>query len=161
PRPVLRGAAELHRLVQQRAALAAPAEPRLSHPARGHARLRATELHPHRRGDLGAHPRGHRAHRSDHRTHRRVHTSLRRYQRMTAAEFQNITKTFGDFTAVDAVSLEIPRGKLTTLLGPSGCGKTTSLRILAGYLAPDAGQILIHGTDATRTPPEKRNLGMV
>src|SRR5699024_3555050 len=57
-------------------------------------------------------------------------------------------------------SLEIPQGRLTTLLGPSGCGKTTSLRMLAGYLAPDAGRILIHGSDATTTPPEKRNLGM-
>ncbi|MPV50617.1 ATP-binding cassette domain-containing protein [Pseudactinotalea sp. HY160] len=80
---------------------------------------------------------------------------------MTAAEFQNLTKSFGDFTAVDDMSLTIPQGRLTTLLGPSGCGKTTSLRMLAGYLSPDSGRILIHGTDATTTPPEKRNLGMV
>lgn len=80
---------------------------------------------------------------------------------MTAARFINITQKFGDFVAVDDISLEIPKGELTTLLGPSGCGKTTSLRMLAGFLAPTSGQIHIHGRDATRIPPEKRNLGMV
>jgi putative spermidine/putrescine transport system ATP-binding protein len=80
---------------------------------------------------------------------------------MTAAQFVGVSQVFGDFTAVDAIDLSIPEGKLTTLLGPSGCGKTTSLRMLAGYLAPTSGTILIGGKDATRTPPEKRNLGMV
>ncbi|MGC5629491.1 ABC transporter ATP-binding protein [Georgenia sp. Z1344] len=80
---------------------------------------------------------------------------------MTAAQLVGVTQRFGDFTAVDSIDLTIPEGKLTTLLGPSGCGKTTTLRMLAGYLAPTSGQILIGGKDATRTPPEKRNLGMV
>ncbi|WP_430784622.1 ABC transporter ATP-binding protein [Actinoplanes sp. G11-F43] len=79
----------------------------------------------------------------------------------TAAEFIGVTQRFGDFTAVDAIDLEIPEGKLTTLLGPSGCGKTTSLRMLAGYSLPTAGTINIHGVDSTRLPPEKRGLGMV
>lgn len=79
----------------------------------------------------------------------------------TAAEFVGVTQRFGDFTAVDAIDLAIPTGKLTTLLGPSGCGKTTSLRMLAGYTQPTSGRIMIAGTDATRTPPERRGLGMV
>jgi putative spermidine/putrescine transport system ATP-binding protein len=78
-----------------------------------------------------------------------------------AAEFVGVSQVFGDFTAVDNVDLKITEGKLTTLLGPSGCGKTTSLRMLAGYASPSAGEIRIGGTDMTRTPPEKRGLGMV
>ncbi len=78
-----------------------------------------------------------------------------------AAQFRSVTQVFGDFTAVDDIDLDIPAGKLTTLLGPSGCGKTTTLRMLAGYTRPTSGTILIDGVDATRTPPEKRGLGMV
>ncbi|GGO63853.1 hypothetical protein GCM10010910_17380 [Microbacterium nanhaiense] len=78
-----------------------------------------------------------------------------------AAQFENVTQVFGDFTAVDGIDMTIPAGKLTTLLGPSGCGKTTSLRMLAGYTRPTSGRILIDGNDVTRTPPEKRGLGMV
>ena len=79
----------------------------------------------------------------------------------TAAEFVGVTQRFGDFTAVDDIHLAIPAGQLTTLLGPSGCGKTTSLRMLAGYTQPTSGRIMIAGQDATRTPPERRGLGMV
>ncbi|GAA1156644.1 ABC transporter ATP-binding protein [Nesterenkonia sandarakina] len=79
----------------------------------------------------------------------------------SAASFHNVTQVFGDFTAVDGISLEIPAGRLTTLLGPSGCGKTTSLRMLAGYTQPSSGTIYIDGEDATRLPPERRGLGMV
>lgn len=78
-----------------------------------------------------------------------------------AASFQRVTQVFGDFTAVEDLSLDISPGKLTTLLGPSGCGKTTSLRMLAGYTRPTSGTILIDGEDATRVPPERRGLGMV
>ncbi len=78
-----------------------------------------------------------------------------------AASFRSVTQVFGDFTAVEDISLDIPAGKLTTLLGPSGCGKTTSLRMLAGYTRPTSGTILIDGEDATRVPPERRGLGMV
>ncbi|WP_298131823.1 ABC transporter ATP-binding protein [Micropruina sp.] len=78
-----------------------------------------------------------------------------------AAQFVNVTQTFGDVVAVDDISLDIERGKLTTLLGPSGCGKTTSLRMLAGFGKPTSGQIFIEGEECTRVPPEKRGLGMV
>lgn len=78
-----------------------------------------------------------------------------------AAEFQAVSQVFGGTTAVDSIDLTIPEGRLTTLLGPSGCGKTTSLRMLAGYLRPTSGKILIDGQDTTRTAPENRNLGMV
>ncbi|GAA3669990.1 ABC transporter ATP-binding protein [Microbacterium marinilacus] len=78
-----------------------------------------------------------------------------------AAQFVSVSQVFGDVTAVDDIDLSIPAGRLTTLLGPSGCGKTTSLRMLAGYTRPTSGRILIDGVDATRTPPEKRGLGMV
>lgn len=80
---------------------------------------------------------------------------------LAAAEFRGISQVYGSSVAVDDIDLQIQRGALTTLLGPSGCGKTTSLRMLAGYLKPTAGSILIDGVDATRLPPEKRDLGMV
>ena len=79
----------------------------------------------------------------------------------SAAEFTGVTQSYGDTVAVDNLNLQIAEGKLTTLLGPSGCGKTTTLRMLAGYITPSAGTITINGADATRLPPEKRNLGMV
>ncbi|OFI36898.1 ABC transporter [Arthrobacter sp. SW1] len=78
-----------------------------------------------------------------------------------AAQLRDVSQVFGDFTAVDGINLDIESSKLTTLLGPSGCGKTTTLRMLAGYAQPTSGSILINGKDATRLPPEKRNLGMV
>lgn len=78
-----------------------------------------------------------------------------------AASLRGVTMAFGDTLAVDHVDIDIPQGQLTTLLGPSGCGKTTTLRMLAGYLAPTDGTITISGREATRLPPEKRNLGMV
>ncbi|MEV4115654.1 ABC transporter ATP-binding protein [Nonomuraea sp. NPDC049695] len=78
-----------------------------------------------------------------------------------AAELIGVTQRFGSFTAVDDIDLAVPSGKLTTLLGPSGCGKTTTLRMVAGYSVPTSGTIRIDGVDSTRTPPEKRDLGMV
>ena len=74
---------------------------------------------------------------------------------------RNITKRFGDFVAVDDVSLEVESGALTALLGPSGSGKSTLLRIIAGLETPDAGEVLLAGKDATALPPQKRNVGFV
>jgi sulfate/thiosulfate transport system ATP-binding protein len=76
-------------------------------------------------------------------------------------EVRSISKHFGDFAAVDGVSLAVPSGSLTALLGPSGSGKSTLLRIIAGLESPDSGQILISGHDATRLSPQKRGVGFV
>jgi sulfate/thiosulfate transport system ATP-binding protein len=74
---------------------------------------------------------------------------------------RGVSKRFGDFVAVDNVSLEVESGSLTALLGPSGSGKSTLLRIIAGLETPDAGEILLAGNDATGLAPQKRNVGFV
>jgi sulfate transport system ATP-binding protein len=76
-------------------------------------------------------------------------------------EVRNINKRFGDFVAVDDVSLEIPDGSLTAVLGPSGSGKSTLLRIIAGLEKPDSGEVLLAGKDATAVSPQKRDVGFV
>jgi ABC-type Fe3+/spermidine/putrescine transport system ATPase subunit len=80
---------------------------------------------------------------------------------MSLLEIRNVTRRFGAFTAVDGVSLGIEAGEFFTLLGPSGCGKTTTLRIIAGFVDPTAGHVLINGRDVGRLPPNKREVGMV
>ena len=75
---------------------------------------------------------------------------------MALLEIRNVSRRFGDFTAVDNVSLSVEAGEFFTLLGPSGCGKTTLLRMIAGFDLPDSGQILLDGVDLVGTPPEKR-----
>ncbi len=74
---------------------------------------------------------------------------------------QNITKTFGKFTALDNVTVEAPSGKLVALLGPSGSGKTTLLRIIAGLEFADSGQVLFDEEDATQRSARHRNVGFV
>ena len=66
---------------------------------------------------------------------------------MALLEIQNVSRRFGDFTAVDQVSIAIEAGEFFTLLGPSGCGKTTLLRMIAGFDLPDGGRILLNGED--------------
>jgi sulfate transport system ATP-binding protein len=72
-----------------------------------------------------------------------------------------VTKRFGEFTALDDVSLDVPDGSLTALLGPSGSGKSTLLRIVAGLEAPDAGSVVIAGADVTSVAPQQRGVGFV
>jgi sulfate/thiosulfate transport system ATP-binding protein len=70
-------------------------------------------------------------------------------------------KRYGDFAALDDVSLAIPDGSLTALLGPSGSGKSTLLRVIAGLETPDSGSVEIDGTDVTDVAPQRRNIGFV
>src|SRR5881409_35700 len=72
-----------------------------------------------------------------------------------------VSRRFGEFVALDDVSLEIPGGSLTALLGPSGSGKSTLLRVIAGLERPDSGTVVIDGRDATTLPPQRRGVGFV
>jgi putrescine transport system ATP-binding protein len=74
---------------------------------------------------------------------------------------ENVTKRFGDFVAVDNVSLSIFKGEIFCLLGGSGCGKTTLLRMLAGFEAPTSGRIFIDGQDMADTLPYERPVNMM
>jgi spermidine/putrescine transport system ATP-binding protein len=80
---------------------------------------------------------------------------------MALLEVRHVTRRFGDFVAVDNVSLSIEAGEFFCLLGPSGCGKTTLLRMVAGFDVPDGGSIWLDGRDMTGVPPEKRNVHTV
>jgi len=73
-----------------------------------------------------------------------------------SVQLEGVTKRFGDFPAVRALSLDITAGEFFTLLGPSGCGKTTTLRMVAGFEEPTEGRIRIDGVDVEGVPPFKR-----
>ncbi len=75
--------------------------------------------------------------------------------------FQQVTKRYGSVTAAESINLSIEEGEFFSLLGPSGCGKTTILRLIAGFIRPDSGGILVGGHQIESIPPEKRNVGMV
>ena len=86
------------------------------------------------------------------------------WENLTAKPFiriDNVTKKFGDFTAVNNVSLDIFKGELFALLGGSGCGKTTLLRMLAGFESPTEGRVFIDGQDMTDIPPYERPVNMM
>ena len=78
-----------------------------------------------------------------------------------ALALDGVTRRFGDFTAVDNVSIEVGPGELLAIVGASGSGKTTTLRIAAGYEVPDSGTVTLGDKDITRVPPERRGFGMV
>src|SRR5262245_4046299 len=80
---------------------------------------------------------------------------------MSTLTLANVTRAFGDFTAVDDVSLKVADGEFVTLLGPSGCGKTTTLRMVAGFMSPDRGEIWFGDRRMTDVPPHRRNTAMV
>src|SRR5881409_4055865 len=76
-------------------------------------------------------------------------------------ELKGCTRDYGGVRAVDAMDLVIFEGEFLSLLGPSGCGKTTTLNLIAGFVEPTAGRILIDGEDVTGRPPHARGLGVV
>jgi sulfate transport system ATP-binding protein len=76
-------------------------------------------------------------------------------------EVRGITKRFGNVTALEDVSVEVPSGSLVALLGPSGSGKTTLLRVIAGLETPDSGTVYFHDEDTTEQPVRRRNVGFV
>ena len=80
---------------------------------------------------------------------------------MSQVTLRGAVKHYGEVVALDTLDLEVQEGEFLTLLGPSGCGKTTTLRLVAGFIDPTAGQILIDGEDVTGLPPQKRQIGMV
>jgi iron(III) transport system ATP-binding protein len=84
---------------------------------------------------------------------------------MAAVDIKKLTKRYGNHVAVDGIDLHVPQGALACLLGPSGCGKTTTLRLLAGFVTPDSGEIRVGNkivSGAGRAvPPEERNMSMV
>ena len=80
---------------------------------------------------------------------------------MSFLSLQGISKRYGDFTAIEQLDLEVERGEFLSLLGPSGCGKTTTLQMVAGFVTPSTGRILLDGRDITNERPEKRGIGVV
>ncbi len=80
---------------------------------------------------------------------------------MAHIALQEISASYGSHEVIHHISFDIADGNLHTLLGPSGCGKSTTLRLIAGFLAPDSGTILLNGRDITHLPPEKRAMGIV
>ena len=79
---------------------------------------------------------------------------------MASLELKQLTKKFGDFTAVDSMDLQVADGEMIALLGGSGCGKTTTLRMIAGFTEPFSGSILVDGKDVAGIPAYKRNIGI-
>jgi putrescine transport system ATP-binding protein len=88
-------------------------------------------------------------------------TSSERAESAAFVRIESVTKKFGDFAAVDAVSLDIQQGEIFCLLGGSGSGKTTLLRMLAGFETPTAGKIYIDGQDMSTIPPYERRINMM
>lgn len=80
---------------------------------------------------------------------------------MSFIKIKGLRKEFGAFQAVKDISLDIEKGEFISLLGPSGCGKTTTLQMIAGFLSPTSGQVILNGTDITQLRPEKRGMGVV
>src|SRR6516225_9417961 len=78
-----------------------------------------------------------------------------------AVRLGGVRKAFGEVVALSGASLSVRTGELMTLLGPSGCGKTTLLNLVAGFLAPDAGEIVIDGTRVNDIPTYRREIGMM
>ncbi len=79
----------------------------------------------------------------------------------TVVALEGVTKRYGSVRALDAIDLTVHEGEMLSLLGPSGCGKTSTLNVIAGFVEPDAGRVLLDGQDVTRQPAWRRGLGVV
>ena len=80
---------------------------------------------------------------------------------MSFLRLEGLVKRFGDFTAVERMDLSIEKGEFVSLLGPSGCGKTTTLQMIAGFVEPTEGRVVIDGRDITHLKANRRGLGIV
>ncbi|MER8734340.1 ATP-binding cassette domain-containing protein [Mesorhizobium sp. M1227] len=80
---------------------------------------------------------------------------------MNVLELQDVTRRYGEFVAVDGVSLGIEQGRILSLLGPSDCGKSTTLRMIAGFTAPNSGTVAIAGENVDHLKPYERNVGLL
>src|SRR5262249_32077556 len=80
---------------------------------------------------------------------------------MSRLRLTSVTRRYDEFVAVDRLDLDVSDGEFVTLLGPSGCGKTTTLRMVAGFIEPDAGEIWFDERRVTDVPPHRRNTAMV
>jgi putative spermidine/putrescine transport system ATP-binding protein len=80
---------------------------------------------------------------------------------MSFLQLENLSKHYGDFTAVEKLNLTVEKGEFVSLLGPSGCGKTTTLQMIAGFIEASAGRVLLDGRDITHEKPNRRGLGIV
>ena len=80
---------------------------------------------------------------------------------VTTIELNGVSKSYGETTALDEISLDVADGEFFTLVGPSGCGKTTTLRLIAGFETPTEGSVRFDGEDVSGVPPEKRGVGVV
>ena len=80
---------------------------------------------------------------------------------MSFLELKGLSKHYGDTIAVGACDLSVAKGEFVSLLGPSGCGKTTTLQMVAGFVQPTSGRILLDGVDITTVKPNQRGLGIV
>ncbi|WP_049018024.1 ATP-binding cassette domain-containing protein, partial [Burkholderia multivorans] len=80
---------------------------------------------------------------------------------MSFLTLTDLTKSFGELTAVADVNLSVEQGEFVSLLGPSGCGKTTTLQMIAGFVDVTRGRITLDGQDITHTKPNRRGLGIV
>src|SRR5881409_1023397 len=84
---------------------------------------------------------------------------------MPGVVIKSLTKRYGDVAAVEALSLDVKPGELVSLLGPSGCGKTTTLRLVAGFLRPEAGEVWVGerclSSPARVVPPERRRMALI
>lgn len=79
----------------------------------------------------------------------------------TGLQLNGVSKKFGSYRALNDISISIPAGQLWTILGPSGCGKTTTLNVVAGFVYPDSGSVIINGRDVINQPPFKRGISVV